>query len=341
MKLRVFTAFSGYDSQCMALQRIAERHPDFEFELVGWSEIERNAIAAHDAVFPQWRDRNYGDICEIDWTKVPDFDLFTYSSPCQDFSLAGVQRGGQEGSGTRSSLLWECRRAILAKRPRFLLLENVSNLVSEKFIKTFSKWEQELASYGYDNYYKVLNAKDYGVPQNRERVFLVSFLHSQIFNFPKPFPLELRLKDVLEDKVAERYYLSEKAIAGLLEHNEKHEARGTGFLFKPKDISVNGGGTPTASQQSQATRPEHTSSARIIQVAKLSSSQNSIIVDPEGISPTICNGAKDGMPKIAEVDVVARVNASQDGKIVSPDGIAPALCVGHYNVTKIIEFDED
>lgn len=118
----------------------------------------------------------------------------------------------------------------------------MSNLVSEKFIKTFSKWEQELASYGYDNYYKVLNAKDYGVPQNRERVFLVSFLHSQIFNFPKPFPLELRLKDVLEDKVAERYYLSEKAIAGLLEHNEKHEARGTGFLFKPKDISVNGGG---------------------------------------------------------------------------------------------------
>lgn len=156
--------------------------------------------------------------------------------------MPAFRGGGQEGSGTRSSLLWECRRAILAKRPRFLLLENVSNLVSEKFIKTFSKWEQELASYGYDNYYKVLNAKDYGVPQNRERVFLVSFLHSQIFNFPKPFPLELRLKDVLEERVAERYYLSERAIAGLLEHNEKHEARGTGFLWKPKDLSVNGGG---------------------------------------------------------------------------------------------------
>lgn len=242
MKLRVFTAFSGYDSQCMALQRLAERHDDFEFELVGWSEIEQNAIAAHNAVFPQWSDRNYGDICQIDWSKVPDFDLFTYSSPCQDFSLAGVQRGGQEGSGTRSSLLWECRRAIIAKRPRFLLLENVSNLVSEKFIATFRKWEQELASYGYDNRYKVLNSKDYGVPQNRERVFLVSFLDYQIFNFPQPIPLEKRLKDVLEDKVDERYYLSDKALAGLLEHNEKCEQRGTGFLFSPKDISVNGGG---------------------------------------------------------------------------------------------------
>lgn len=94
--IRVFTAFSGYDSQCMALQRVAERHPEFRFELVGWSEIEENAIAAHNAVFPQWKDRNYGDICKIDWNEVPDFDLFTYSSPCQDFSLAGVMRGGKK-----------------------------------------------------------------------------------------------------------------------------------------------------------------------------------------------------------------------------------------------------
>ena len=96
MKLRVFTAFSGYDSQCMALQRVAENHPDFHFDLVGWSEIDPNAIKAHNAVFPQWKDRNYGDIAKIDWNEVPDFDLFTYSSPCQDFSLAGVQRGGKK-----------------------------------------------------------------------------------------------------------------------------------------------------------------------------------------------------------------------------------------------------
>ena len=98
--LRVFTAFSGYDSQCMALDRIGT-----PYTLVGWSEIDKNAIMAHNAVYPQYADRNYGDIQQIDWKQVPDFDLFTFSSPCQDFSAAGLQRGGQEGSGTRSSLL--------------------------------------------------------------------------------------------------------------------------------------------------------------------------------------------------------------------------------------------
>lgn len=89
--IRVFTAFSGYDSQCMALDSIGA-----DYELVGWSEIEKNAIKAHNAIYPQWADRNYGDIAQIDWARVPDFDLFTYSSPCQDFSLAGDMRGGKK-----------------------------------------------------------------------------------------------------------------------------------------------------------------------------------------------------------------------------------------------------
>ena len=168
-KLRVFTSFSGYDSQCMAIDRLG-----IDYELVGWSEIDRYAIQAHNAVYPQWSDRNYGDICKIDWTNVPDFDLFTYSSPCQDFSNAGLKRGGQKGSGTRSSLLWECERAIDAKRPKYLLMENVAALVSSKFIKLFNKWQNTLENYGYTNYAKVLNAKDYGVPQNRERIFMIS-----------------------------------------------------------------------------------------------------------------------------------------------------------------------
>ena len=109
-KLRVFTSFSGYDSQCLALNNIG-----IDYELVGWSEIDKYAIQAHNALFPQWAKRNYGDISKIDWNKVPDFDLFTYSSPCQDFSMAGKQQGGRKGSGTRSSLLWECERAIRTK----------------------------------------------------------------------------------------------------------------------------------------------------------------------------------------------------------------------------------
>lgn len=213
MQLKVFTAFSGYDSQCMALDRLHRHNPDFNYELVGWAEIDKYAIAAHNAVYPQWAERNYGDIAKIDWAQVPDFDLFTYSSPCQDFSQAGKQAGGTEGSGTRSSLLWECRRAILAKKLKYLLMENVAALVSQKFIRLFNAWQLELESYGYRNFAKVLNAKDYGVPQNRERIFMVSVLDEQArYEFPEPMPLPLRLKDVLEDKVDSEYLMPEDSI---------------------------------------------------------------------------------------------------------------------------------
>lgn len=214
--LRVFTAFSGYDSQCLALERLkSTAPPEFDYELVGWSEIDKYAIQAHNLLFPQWADRNYGDISKIDWAQVPDFDLFTFSSPCQDFSIAGLQRGGEEGSGTRSSLLWECRKAIIAKRPRYLMLENVKALVSKKFKPLFDQWLAELESYGYVNYWQVLNAKDYGVPQNRERVFCISILRDfdrGYYAFPPKEPLEKKLIDVLDDEVDERYYLSEKCL---------------------------------------------------------------------------------------------------------------------------------
>lgn len=171
MGIKVFTAFSGYDSQCLALNRIG-----IDYSLVGWSEIDRYAIQAHNALFPAAKNLNYGDISKIDWKTVPDFDLFTYSSPCQDFSQAGLQRGGEKGSGTRSSLLWECERAISIKRPKFLLMENVAALVSKKFIKLFNRWQLTLERLGYRNFAKILNSSDYGVPQNRERIFLVSIL---------------------------------------------------------------------------------------------------------------------------------------------------------------------
>lgn len=172
MKLRVFTSFSGYDSQLMALRDIGA-----DYECVGWSEIDKWAIKAHDAVFPELAGRNYGDITKIDWNAVSDFDLFTYSFPCTDISIAGKQKGFDEGSDTRSSLLWECRRPIAAKHPKFLLMENVKALASEKYRPLFLKWESWLRSLGYVNYTEVLNAKDYGVPQNRERVFMLSILN--------------------------------------------------------------------------------------------------------------------------------------------------------------------
>lgn len=203
--LRVFTAFSGYDSQCMALDRLG-----IDYELVGWSEIDKYAIMAHNAVYPQWAERNFGDISKIDWSQVADFDLFTYSSPCQDFSQAGKQAGGTQGSGTRSSLLWECERAIREKRPKYLVFENVAALISKKFIKLFIEWQLVLEGYGYSNFCKVMNAKDYGIPQNRERIFMVSILGEDArYTFPQPFKRKIELQDLLEPHVDGRYYIKD------------------------------------------------------------------------------------------------------------------------------------
>lgn len=225
-KIRVFEAFAGYGSQSMALKRLG-----IDFEVVGISEIDKYAIQAYMAVHGDTP--NYGDISKIDWSSVPDFDFLTYSFPCTDISNAGKRKGLAEGSGTRSSLLWECRKAIEAKRPKYLLMENVKNLVSKKFIPYLKEWLRFLEGQGYSNYTKVLNAKDFGVPQNRERVFMVSILGEVSFHFPKPFTLEKRLKDVLEKDVDESFYLSEKIVKTFLARNEKNKAKGNGFKFEP------------------------------------------------------------------------------------------------------------
>lgn len=211
--LKCFFAFEGYNSQGLALNKIKQYDPTFEWVCVGRSEIDKYAIQAANALFPESSDKNYGDISKIDWNEVSDFDLFTYSFPCQDISSAGRQRGLQEGSGTRSSLLWECQEAIEIKRPKYCLMENVAALVSGKFLPFFLEWERLMCRYGYTNYNKVLNAKDYGIPQNRERIFMVSIHNAdQSYYWPEPFKLGKRLKDVLEQNVDERYYLSQKLI---------------------------------------------------------------------------------------------------------------------------------
>lgn len=228
--LRCFFAFEGYNSQGLALNRLKQHFPDFDWVCVGRSEIDGYAITAANVLFPESKDKNFGSITDIDWDKVPDFDLFTMSSPCQDFSSAGKQAGGEEGSGTRSSLLWECRRAIVAKRPKYVVFENVPALLHKKFKPGFLKWVAELESYGYSNYYQVLNATDYGVPQNRKRVFMVSILgDNEPYNFPEPFALDRRLKDVLEQNVPERYYLADDKVAKIIEHCERKQAEGCGF----------------------------------------------------------------------------------------------------------------
>ena len=199
--LRVFEAFAGYGSQSIALRNLG-----IEYEVVAISEIDKYAIKAYEAIHGPTN--NLGDISKIDPKDIPDHDLFTYSFPCQDLSVAGKQAG--LGKGTRSGLLYECEKVIEAKKPKYLLLENVKNLVGKKFKPQFDEWLSYLEGLGYTNYWKVLNAKNYGVPQNRERVFVVSILGKhEPYEFPKPIPLDKCIADILEDEVDEKYYLSE------------------------------------------------------------------------------------------------------------------------------------
>lgn len=228
MTLKVFTAFSGYDSQCMALDRMK-----INYELVGWSEIDKYAIMAHNAIYPQYKDRNFGDISKIDWENVPDFDLFTYSFPCTDISSAGQQKGLEEGSGTRSGLLWECKKAIELKRPKYLLMENVKALTQKKFLPYLHKWHSFLTEMGYTNFTQILNSKNFGVPQNRERVFMVSILGDAWFDFPKHFQSDKKLKDLLDENVDDRYYLSQRCLSSFIRKNEIQREKGNGFTFKP------------------------------------------------------------------------------------------------------------
>src|SRR5699024_6930719 len=186
-----------------------------EHEVVAISEFDKYADASYQAIHGEtW---NMGDITKIDVDDVPDHDLFTYSFPCQDISVAGKGKGFSKDSGTRSGLLWESERIIKAKKPKYLLMENVKNLISEKFMPGFAECILVLEELGYTNYYEVINAKDFGIPQNRERVFMVSILgEHEPYVFPKPIKLEKRLKDVLEDEVDERYYLDDERAQQLI-----------------------------------------------------------------------------------------------------------------------------
>ena len=201
-KIKVIELFAGVGSQAMALRNIG-----IDYEVIGISEIDKFACKSYEAI--HGKVKNFGDITKID--KLPYCDLLTYSFPCQDLSIAGHRKGISKD--TRSGLLLEVERLLLKAKedgtlPKYLLLENVKNLVGKKFIKDFERWLNFLNSLGYYSNREVLNAKDYGIPQNRERVFVVSSLENMHYKFPKA--VELKSKDLLEEKVDEKYYLSEK-----------------------------------------------------------------------------------------------------------------------------------
>lgn len=229
--VKIIELFAGIGACSTALKRLG-----IDLEIVDAVEIDKYAIKSFNAI--HGTNFEVQDICE--WDKdLKDIDIITHGSPCQDFSAAGKQAGGDIGSGTRSSLMYETIRIVGKIRPKYVLWENVKNLLSKKHRHNFDAYIETMNILGYNSYYEVLDAKDYGTPQHRERVFTVSIrknIDKGNFKFPEKEELKLKLKDILEDSVGEKYYLSDKFIKGLIKHNENHKKKGTGFIWKPRDL---------------------------------------------------------------------------------------------------------
>lgn len=283
------------------------------------------------------RARNIGDIASVDPKDVPDHDLMTYSFPCQDISVAGKGEGLGKGSGTRSGLLWECEKIIKEKRPKYLLMENVKALINKNHLPDFELWQEWLASKGYTNYWQVLNAKDYGVPQNRERVFMVSILDEHDpYEFPDKQELKLRLKDILEDEVDEKFYLSEEKTKDLTWDLKK----------KATDIKVLGNtsrtnygaadvldttGISTALMARDFNGPKQIVDPQVNRMGGIYDKENSThqagsIYDKEGVSPTLST-MQGGWQQPAIIDDAYK---SRSPRVY--DEVSPTLRAGRHEL---------
>lgn len=203
-KIRLLSLFSGIGAFEKALTNIG-----VDYELVNYCEIDKYASKSYSLIHNESEDKNLWDITKIDIKNLPtNIDLITHGSPCQDFSIAGTNKGGDENTGTRSSLMWNSVEIIKHCKPKYVIWENVKNVLSVKHKHNFKRYLDILESFGYKNFYKVLNAKDFGIPQNRERIFVVSVFGNEDFVFPEPKPLQKSLFDLLDEYVDIDYYIS-------------------------------------------------------------------------------------------------------------------------------------
>lgn len=211
--IKIFTLFSGYDSQLMGIiNAVKNSKKHFDVELVGWSDNAPEVQLVHNLVFPEYADKCYPDVTKIDWDMIPFFDILFYSSPCQSASRSGRREGFEKDSGTKSSLVWAVERAIACKRPKWLVLENVEGYLDPQNEKTLIKWARTIASYGYVSFFKVLNSAGFGIPQNRSRIFMISMRVDNekdfTFQWPEAKKLTVKPEDLLEESVDDKYYLS-------------------------------------------------------------------------------------------------------------------------------------
>lgn len=260
--IKYLSLFSGIGAFEKALQNL-----HIPYDLMGYCEIDKYASKAYSLLHNVPESMNLGDITKLDEKSLPDdIDLITYGFPCQDISLAGHQKGllNEDGSKTRSGLFFDALRIIEHTQPKVAIAENVKNLTAKKFSEQFSIVLNSLDEIGYNNYWQVLNAKDYGTPQNRERVFIISIrkdMDDGSFSFPAPFPLEKRLKDVLEDSVETRYYVDPERVKILIPQMSQEQIE-----------NIVRGGNPISD---------------VIKVGSTGTHQKDGVYDPEGISPTL------------------------------------------------------
>ena len=307
--LRLIELFAGIGSQTQALKNVGVPHT-----VVAISEIDKNAIKSYTALHGETV--NLGDIREI--RELPKADFWTYSFPCQDISVAGHGAGIKEG--TRSGLLLEVERLlkVAAEKgtlPKYLLLENVKNLVSKKFKADFDSWLSFLSSLGYTNYWQVLNAKDYGIPQHRERVFCVSIRGEHTaFVFPEKRELTLRLKDMIDEHVDEKYYLKESTIRSIVtsKFNSRRDS-----IRRPSDYAY-------------CLRARDCYEPQCVQVGDVVGEKwekmhemSRRVFQTDGISPTVhCAGGGNTELKIAEDFVLGGL---QEHQVPRTDGVSPTL----------------
>ena len=335
-KLTVNELFSGIGAQRKAFERLGIPH-----EVVGISEIDKYAIQSYEAIFG--KTKNYGDICTA--PRLDYADLWTYSFPCQDISVAGNQKGISEG--TRSGLLYQVQRLLeVAKEegtlPKYLLLENVKNLVGKKFKSQFDNWLFYLDQLGYDTYWQVLNAKNYGIPQNRERVFAVSIRKdlNQKYEFPKAEVLTKKLADVLEDEVDEKYYISQDKVQNLIKTLENKEVSNTIRVGGRGSTDKNHTWDLVAIGASRGRNPENPSDRTVG-----APTEQRLEINSQGISNTITTVQKDNYiveAKAIELGYYPYPNSDkkhQSNIVYSVDGISPTLDTmqGGNRQPKIIE----
>lgn len=349
---------------------------DKQWELVNFCEFDKYATKSYCAIHNVDESKNLGDITKVDETELDNFNMICGGSPCQDFSVAGKQKGsvwtckeceheynpltvhwderdkcpncGSENiEKTRSSLLVEYLRVVRANKPNFGIYENVKNIVGKQFKDTtFKLLTDELEEYGYNVYWKVLNAKNYGIPQNRERVYLLFIkkdLDNGKFKFPEPFDNGLRLKDLLEDEVDEKFYISDEKVERFITNlNDKNS-----LLYDPCQVKREGKSreyseyAPTLTSRDYKD-PRLVNENVVRQVGNISdcngawdNPQVGRVYDVSGCSPTLntCSGGGHE-PKVIQV---GKLNSSQYGVVIDENGIAPTHTDGHDNTPKVLK----